>query len=97
MKIGDKVYCKENLFINKDHTLAFLKGVKYEVVDYNTELCYVYSLLLNRNFRFLTENRSNFWKSHDINKFDFFNNYFLTEREIRKNKLMKINERKETV
>lgn len=83
MKVGDKVYCKNNLIVPSGD-VYFSVGYYYEIIEFGSDL------VINNNedcgciFAFAKINIHNHWT---------FNNYFNTPKELRKIKLEEINEK----
>ena len=102
MKKGDKVICKKNYLIRDfrkrfgDKVIAFLEGAKYEILyitddtivlkSFNDQIIYGRPSTI---FEF-SKRKSN--KGGIKYKVPLFEDYFATEKEIRKNKLLKINQ-----
>lgn len=86
MKIGDKVLCKESVVEKAfEKRILFLKGAYYEVFSIdNNKSCRIFSIMVNHPLKF---------RLTDIGEYSpRFDKFFMTDREIRKEKLKKINE-----
>jgi hypothetical protein len=88
MKTGDKVYCIKDRIDSDDHGVIYniftLKNKFYTILSHNNKLIYT-----------TTENQFGpeyyIWCANVEHNYSF-SNYFITEKESRKQKLQKLNE-----
>ena len=102
MKVGDKVLCKQN-YIMSSGTSLFIKDVYYKILNLefsdnstygllwdNIPSCYWYWIGSGEEISNHPEIFSTPFSSIEIKGLNYYNEYFLTERELRKSKLNKI-------
>jgi len=91
MNVGDKVLCKQTYMVETIYgtpsgkKIAFLEGAYYEIVDMDNFTYTIYSIITDLKLIFTY--RFDLYSNYRPN----FNKWFITEREIRKQKLEKLN------
>jgi hypothetical protein len=84
MKVGDKVFCKKT---NESNT----KGKIYNILIVDDDNRITLSTEENKEKIFL--NKRQFFIYEQVNQWDRFGEFFITLKELRKQKLEKINDR----
>jgi hypothetical protein len=88
MKVGDKLYCIKDYY----HFTGIINGYQNISYSYIKNHVYFINFISNNIVAIYGEGKTNRYFNIDPNRMSDFSNYFITETELRKRKLQKINE-----